>query len=77
VQAAQVPLQRTVDLDASGVEERVRHAAADHQHVDLLHEVAQQLELGRDLGAADHRRERPSGSSALPTPESFCISRPA
>jgi hypothetical protein len=39
-------------------EKRIGHAAADKQIVDLAHEIAQELEFGRDLGAADDCRER-------------------
>ena len=50
--------QRFADGDALGREKRVRHAAADHQHVDLGDEIAEQLELGRNLGAADDGCDR-------------------
>jgi len=36
-----------------GIEKRVRHAAADDQHVRFADEIEEQLDLGRDLGAAD------------------------
>ncbi len=45
--------QRLADADALRMQERVRHGAADHQGVDLGDEVLQEIELGRDLGAAD------------------------
>ena len=38
-------------------QERVGHAAADDEDVDLVHEIAEQLELGRHFGAADDRRD--------------------
>ena len=40
-------------------QEGVGHAAADDQHVDLGDEVAEQVELGRHLGAADDGGDRP------------------
>ncbi len=46
---------------ALGVEEGVGHAAADGQLVELGHQMAQQIELGRDLGAADDAHHRPLG----------------
>ena len=39
-------------------QERVGHAAADDQHVDLGDEVAEEFELGRHLGAAHDGGER-------------------
>ena len=36
------------------MQERICHAAADDEAIDLGHEVFQQVDLGRDLGAADH-----------------------
>ena len=51
--------QRLADIVAARGEEGVGHAAADDQHVDLLHEVHEQIDLGRDLGAADDRHHRP------------------
>ena len=53
--------QRLADLDALRLQEGVGHAAADDQLVDLADQVAQQVELGRDLGAADHGADRPLG----------------
>ena len=47
--------QRLADADALRVQEGVGHAAADHQRIDLGDEVFQQVDLGRDLGAADDR----------------------
>ncbi len=41
--------------------ERVGHAAADHQVVHLADEVGQEVELGRHLGAAHDRHQRPLG----------------
>ena len=40
------------------MQEGVGHAAADHQRIDLADEVFQQVDLGRDLGAADDRDDR-------------------
>ena len=42
---------------AASLEERVRHGAADHQHVDLGEQAAQDADLGGHLGAADDRDE--------------------
>ena len=50
--------QRLADADALRVQEGVGHAAADHQRIDLADEVFQQVDLGRDLGAADDRDHR-------------------
>lgn len=50
--------QRLADADALGVQEGVGHAAADHERVDLSHEVFEQVDLGRDLGAADDSDDR-------------------
>ena len=47
--------QRLADILAACSQEGIGHAAADHQHVDLSHEVHEQIDLGRDLGAADDR----------------------
>ena len=41
-----------------GHEERVGHAAADHECVDAVHQVFQDLDLPGDLRAADDRGER-------------------
>ena len=53
--------QAFADLLALGGEEGVGHAAADDQEIDLLGQIAEQLQLGRHLGAADHRRDRAGG----------------
>ena len=50
--------ERLLNVDALRVQERVRHGAADHQRVDLGDQVLQQLELGRDLRAADDGDDR-------------------
>ena len=39
-------------------QKRVGHGAADDQRVDFLQQVAEQIELGGNLGAADDRRQR-------------------
>ena len=39
-------------------QKRVGHGAADDQHVDFLQQIAEQIELGGNLGAADDRRQR-------------------
>ena len=51
--------QRFADRLALRGEERVGHAAADDQRLDLRDQIAEQVELGRNLGAADDRRHRP------------------
>ena len=45
--------ERLADLDALRMQERIGHAAADHQRVDLGDEILQQVDLGGNLGAAD------------------------
>ncbi|EGE56036.1 hypothetical protein RHECNPAF_770084 [Rhizobium etli CNPAF512] len=53
--------ERLADIGAAGGDEGVGHAAADDERVDLLDEVHQQVDLGRDLGTADncdHRADR-------------------
>ena len=45
-----------------GLEERVGHGAADEERVDLAEQVLDDLELVRDLGAAEDRDERPFGA---------------
>jgi len=50
--------QRLADIDALRMQEGVGHAAADDQHIDLADEIGQEVELGRDLGAAHDRSER-------------------
>ena len=47
------------DRDAGGEQERIRDAAADDQAVDLVRQLGEHAELGRDLGAADDRDQRP------------------
>ena len=49
--------QRAADVDPLGRQERIRHAAADDQRVDLADEVPQKVQLGRDLGPADNRHQ--------------------
>ena len=51
--------QGAADRHAPGVEEGIGHAAADGQMVDLVHEIAEQLDLGRDLGPTDDRGQGP------------------
>ena len=60
--------QRLADIDAARGEEGVGHAAADDQMIDLADEMAEHGELGRDLGAADHRRDRPLGIAERASP---------
>ena len=49
--------QRLADAFALGEQERVGHAAADDEDVDLVHEIFEQIELGRHFGAADDRSD--------------------
>ena len=51
-------LQRTADVDAFGGQEGVGHGAADHQEIHFGDEVAEQVELGGNLGAANDRHHR-------------------
>ena len=51
--------QRLADRLALRQQERVGHGAADDQHIDLRQQIAEQVELGRHLGAADDRGHRP------------------
>ncbi len=50
--------QRFADRLALRREERIGHAAADDQRLDLVQKVAEQIELGGNLGAADDGRDR-------------------
>ena len=64
----------------SGEQERVGHGAADDQRVDIRHQVAEEIELGRDLGAADDGRDRARPARAAPcssASSSSCMARPA
>ncbi len=47
--------------DALGLQEGVAHGAADEDGVGLAQEVADELDLFRDLGAAQHRHQRLQG----------------
>ena len=58
---------------ALGEQERVRHAAAEDQQVDLGEQVVDDLDLVGHLGAAEDRRERPVRASS--SFESISISR--
>ena len=51
--------QRFADLYAERGKKRVRHRAADHQGLHLGDQILQQLQLGRDLRAANDRDHRP------------------
>ena len=53
--------ERFSDGNALRQQEGVRHAATDDQHVDLLDQVLQEIELGRHLGAADDGGHRTLG----------------
>ncbi len=48
-------------LDSLGGEESIGHAAADGELVHARDEMGQDLDLGRDLGAADDSHDRPRG----------------
>ena len=66
------------DLPALREEEGVGHAAADRQPVELDDQVVQQVELGRDLRAADdahHRplRDRPARASSAASSRRICL----
>ncbi len=50
--------QRLADRIALGCEECVGHAAADHDDVGQAGKIAEQFELGRNLGAADDGDQR-------------------
>ena len=51
--------QALADGLALGEEERVRHPAAEDEHVDLRQEVLDHVDLVADLRPAEDRRERP------------------
>ncbi len=53
--------ERLADIDAARGEEGIGHAAADDQVIDPGDEVPEHVQLGRDLGAADHGRDRAFG----------------
>ncbi|CFW32028.1 Uncharacterised protein [Bordetella pertussis] len=53
--------QRLADGQAGGQHEGVGDAAADHQLVDLVGQRLQDGQLGRHLGAAHDRHQRPLG----------------
>ena len=53
--------ERPADRDALRLEERVRHRAADEQRVDLAEQVLDDLDLVRDLRAAEDGDERALG----------------
>ena len=71
--------ERLADLHALREQEGVGHAAADDQRVDLVEQVAEQVELGRDLGAADDRATGRAGASSalVSASSSACMARPA
>ena len=50
--------QRLADRHAARLEEGVGHGAADQQRVDLVEQVVDDLDLVRDLRAADDRDKR-------------------
>jgi len=51
--------QRAADFPALSTEKCIRHCAGDDEDIDLADEKAQQIELGRDLRAADQCQNRP------------------
>src|SRR6185437_6862034 len=51
--------QRLADIHALGEQEGVGHPPADNEDIDLVHEITEEVELGRDLGAPDNRRKGP------------------
>ena len=53
--------ERAAHVEALRGEEGVGHGAADDEDVDLLDQVREQVDLGRDLGAADDGHQRPVG----------------
>ena len=67
--------QRLADIDAARGEEGVGHAAADDQVLDLADEVLEHGQLGRNLGPADHRRDR--AARDCPAPFRALPARPA
>ena len=50
--------KRLADIHALGREEGVGHPPANDQALHLADEIGQDVELGRDLRSADHRRDR-------------------
>ena len=72
--------QRLADRLALRLEERVGHRAADEQPVDAAEQVLDDLDLVRDLGAAEDGDERPLGIAerrGRDSCSSFSISSPA
>ena len=47
--------QRLAHIHALRGQKGIGHATTDHEDVDLFHKVAQEIELGGDLGPPDHR----------------------
>ncbi len=60
--------ERLADRPALRLEERVGHGAADEQRIDLAEQVLDDLELVRDLGAAEDRDERTLRDREAPVP---------
>ena len=71
--------ERLADVLALREQESIGHGAADDQHIHLVEQIAQQVELGRNLGAADDRCERPLRvfQRLASASSSACIVRPA
>ena len=72
--------ERPADRLAHRLEERVRHRAADEQAIDPRDQVLDDLDLVRDLRAAEDRDERPRPDGRARRPRycsSFSISSPA
>ena len=59
--------KRLADHRAHRLQERVGHAAADDQRVDLGDEVCQHRDFRRDLGAADDGRGRTASVFRAPS----------
>src|ERR1700722_11079970 len=70
--------ERLADRIALRVEKRIGHAAADDQRVDLGDEIAEEVELAGDFGAADDGDQRTLGRlQRLAERFEFCLHRAA
>jgi hypothetical protein len=52
--------ERGAHIPALGGQKGVGHTAANGQLIELADQIAEQLELGRDLGPADDAQDRPA-----------------